>query len=63
MLQDKQNTYNCNIRAREKYGIMIVVKVDNSVRDQAFSHCLPGLDTLNQTYFHLFMSVLVMCIC
>lgn len=40
---------------------MIVVKVDNSVRDQAFSHCLPGLDTLNQTYFHLFMSVLVMC--
>lgn len=38
---------------------MIVVKVDNSVRDQAFSHCLPGLDTLNQTYFHLFMSVLV----
>lgn len=30
---------------------MIVVKVDNSVRDQAFSHCLPGLDTLNQTYF------------
>lgn len=44
---------------------MIVVKIDNSVRDQAFSHCLPGLDTgtLNQTYFHLFMSVLVMCIC